>query len=78
MIYLDLEANGLTPDTIWCVVTKENDVTLVHKDPESLSEALRGSQSVVGHNLIGYDVPVLGHHSLLWEGPIHFGFITFM
>ena len=58
-IYLDLEANGLTPDTIWCVVTKENDVTLVHKDPESLSEALRGSQSVVGHNLIGYDVPVL-------------------
>ena len=59
MIYLDLEANGLTPDTIWCVVTKENGVTLVHGDPDSLSEALRGSQSVVGHNLIGYDMPVL-------------------
>ena len=59
MIYLDLEANGLTPDTIWCVVTKENGVTLVHGDPDSLSEALKGSQSVVGHNLIGYDMPVL-------------------
>jgi DNA polymerase I-like protein with 3'-5' exonuclease and polymerase domains len=59
LIYLDLEANGLTPDTIWCVVTKEDDVTLVHVDPDSLSEALRGSQSVVGHNLIGYDIPVL-------------------
>ena len=59
MIYLDLEANGLTPDTIWCVVTKENGVTLVHGDPDSLSEALEGSQSVVGHNLIGYDMPVL-------------------
>ena len=59
MIYLDLEANGLTPDTIWCVVTKENGVTLVHRDPDSLSEALRGSVSVVGHNLIGYDMPVL-------------------
>jgi DNA polymerase I len=59
VIYLDLEANGLTPDTIWCVVTKENGVTLVHGDPDSLSEALRGSQSVVGHNLIGYDMPVL-------------------
>jgi len=59
LIYLDLEANGLTPDTIWCVVTKENGVTLVHGDPDSLSEALRGSQSVVGHNLIGYDMPVL-------------------
>ena len=59
MIYLDLEANGLTPDTIWCVVTKENGVTLVHGDPDTLSEALRGSVSVVGHNLIGYDMPVL-------------------
>jgi DNA polymerase-1 len=59
LIYLDLEANGLTPDTIWCVVTKENGVTLVHRDPDSLSEALRGSVSVVGHNLIGYDMPVL-------------------
>jgi DNA polymerase I-like protein with 3'-5' exonuclease and polymerase domains len=59
LIYLDLEANGLTPDTIWCVVTKENDVTLVHGTPDTLSEALRGSVSVVGHNLIGYDIPVL-------------------
>jgi ribonuclease D len=27
--------------------------------PDTLSEALRGSVSVVGHNLIGYDMPVL-------------------
>ena len=59
MIYLDLEANGLTPDTIWCVVTMENDVPTVHTTPETLSEALRSSVSVVGHNLIGYDMPVL-------------------
>ena len=59
MIYLDLEANGLTPDTIWCVVTMENGVPTVHTTPDTLSEALRGSVSVVGHNLIGYDMPVL-------------------
>ena len=59
MIYLDLEANGLTPDTIWCVVTMENDVPTVHTTPDTLSEALRSSVSVVGHNLIGYDMPVL-------------------
>jgi DNA polymerase-1 len=59
LIYLDLEANGLTPDTIWCVVTMENDVPTVHTTPETLSEALRSSVSVVGHNLIGYDMPVL-------------------
>jgi DNA polymerase I-like protein with 3'-5' exonuclease and polymerase domains len=37
----------------------ENDVPTVHTTPETLSEALRSSVSVVGHNLIGYDMPVL-------------------
>ena len=59
MIYLDLEADGLNPTRIWCVVTRENGVNTVHKDPESLRRALEGPVSVVGHNLIGYDLPVL-------------------
>ena len=59
MIYLDLEANGLTPDTIWCVVTRENGVSQVHTNRKTLCEALEGSVSVCGHNLIGYDLPVL-------------------
>lgn len=59
MIYLDLEANGLTPDTIWCVVTRENGVSQVHTNRITLCEALAGSVSVCGHNLIGYDLPVL-------------------
>ena len=59
MIYLDAETNGLEPTKVWCVVTRENGVNLVHTTPETLSEALRGSVSVVGHNLIGYDLPVL-------------------
>ena len=63
-IYLDIEANGLNPDTIWCVVTKDNcktreGTTIVHTSPDTLQEALRGRMSVVGHNLIGYDLPVL-------------------
>ena len=64
MIYLDLEADGLDPTTIWCVVTRENGVDTVHTTPDSLCEALRGSVSVVGHNLIGYDLPVLNR---LWD-----------
>ena len=59
MIYLDLEADGLQPTTIWCVVTRENGVSTVHTTPDTLCKALEGSVSVVGHNLIGYDVPVL-------------------
>ena len=59
MIYLDLEADGLNPTTIWCVVTRENGVDTVHTTPDTLCKALAGSVSVVGHNLIGYDLPVL-------------------
>ena len=59
MIYLDIETDGLDPSRIWCAVTRQNGTNEVHTSPETLSEALRGSQSVVGHNLIGYDVPVL-------------------
>ena len=59
MIYLDLEADGLNPTTIWCVVTRENGVDTVHTTPETLCKALEGSVSIVGHNLIGYDIPVL-------------------
>ncbi len=63
MIYLDLESDGLDPTRIWCVVTRENGVNQIHTSPETLSEALRSSVSVVGHNLIGYDLPVLNR---LW------------
>ena len=59
MIYLDLEADGLNPTRIWCVVTRENGVNTVHRNSKSLCKALEGSVSVVGHNLIGYDLPVL-------------------
>jgi len=59
LIYLDLEADGLNPTTIWCVVTRENGVNTVHTTPDTLCKALEGSVSVVGHNLIGYDLPVL-------------------
>tara|TARA_X000001036_G_scaffold440103_1_gene494460 strand:- start:4596 stop:6173 length:1578 start_codon:yes stop_codon:yes gene_type:complete len=44
-------------------VTRENGVNQIHTSPETLSEALRSSVSVVGHNLIGYDLPVLNR---LW------------
>ena len=59
MIYLDLEADGLDPTRIWCVVTRENGVSQVHTNRSTLCEALAGSVSVCGHNLIGYDIPVL-------------------
>ena len=59
MIYLDLEADGLDPTQIWCVVTRENGISQVHTNRSTLCDALAGSVSICGHNLIGYDLPVL-------------------
>ena len=59
MIYLDIETDGLDPTEIWCVVTEKNGAIHVHTSARSLRKALEGSVSVVGHNLIGYDLPVL-------------------
>ena len=61
LVVLDIETDGLDPTKIWVAVTKSlpDGETEVHYTPDSLSEALGGSRRVVGHNLIGYDLPVL-------------------
>ena len=58
-MFLDIETNGLDPDTIWLAVTMQDDVVQEHYDRESLAKALSGDFPVVGHNLIGFDMPVL-------------------
>ena len=58
-IFLDAETNGLKPSEVWVVVTMQDDVLLEHYSPESLKSALEGDSPVVGHNLLGYDIPVL-------------------
>ena len=60
-MFLDIETNGLDPDTIWLAVTMQDGNVLEHYDPDSLSQALSGGGDfpIVGHNLIGFDIPVL-------------------
>ena len=58
-MFLDIETNGLDPDTIWVAVTMQGNVVKEHYDRESLAKALEGDFPVVGHNLIGFDMPVL-------------------
>ena len=60
-MFLDIETNGLDPDTIWLAVTMQDGNVLEHYDPDSLSQALSGGGDfpIVGHNLIGFDLPVL-------------------
>ena len=58
-MFLDIETNGLDPDTIWVAVTMQDGVVQEHYTPESLTQALAGNFKVVGHNVIGFDLPVL-------------------
>ena len=59
MIFLDIETN-LKHDTIWLCVTKHSVTGEIRhwREADSLQQYLEGEQ-VVGHNIIGFDAPVL-------------------
>ena len=61
-IVFDIEADGLHPNNVWCIVAKELDGkthtfdnTQIHNGIKFLQEA----DTLIGHNIIGYDIPVL-------------------
>ena len=58
-LFLDIETDGLDPTTIWMAVTRQDGQSQVHYSADTLSDALQGDFSVIGHNLIGFDLPVL-------------------
>lgn len=56
--YLDIETN-MAHDTIWCCVVTDDAGTRVFTDKAGLQEQINGYDKVVGHNIIGFDAPVL-------------------
>jgi DNA polymerase I len=64
-IVLDIETN-LAHDTIWCCVTQDITTgdTKVWTEAESLRSYLRVDDLLVGHNIIGFDAPILNQ---LWN-----------
>jgi len=65
VLVLDIETN-LAHDTIWCCVTRwvGDQGALVHTEPDHLQPVIDSADIVVGHNIIGFDVPVL---SRVWD-----------
>jgi DNA polymerase I len=59
-IVLDIETN-LSHDTIWMCVTRDihTDETIVWKTSTGLQEYLSKAEKIIGHNVIGFDFPVL-------------------
>ena len=66
-VVLDIEADGLNPTKIWCIVAKDIKTNEVYTfEPDTLSDFQNFSKNIsvyIGHNLIGYDLPVI--HKLL-------------
>ena len=58
-VVCDIEANGLTPDKIWCCVCYEIDTNQFkifrEDDAELAKEYFSTVDKVIGHNFIGYD-----------------------
>jgi DNA polymerase-1 len=63
-VVIDIEANGLeNPTKIWCIVCKDIDSGKVYVfregDYEGFIEFAKGVTLWIGHNLLGYDQPVI-------------------
>lgn len=67
-IALNIEANGLKPDHIWCVVCKDidtgevtsfNNLTTDTQEKERFVHYWNNCKYIIGHNILGYDLPIL-------------------
>ena len=61
-IVFDIEADGLHPNNVWCIVAKELDGKIHTFDNTQIHEGIKFLQeadTLIGHNIIGYDIPVL-------------------
>ena len=60
-LIFDIETNGLAPTVVWCIVTKDIDTgtvaTYVEGQWATFNEAIAQAKEVIGHNIIGYDIP---------------------
>ena len=62
VLVLDIETN-LAHHTIWCCVCNYDGATYVYRDSAGVQSLINSADVVVGHNIIGFDGPVL---SRLW------------
>ena len=62
-LVFDIEADGLDPTKIFCIVAQDVDTMDVFTfDVTQLEEGyglLRAADKLIGHNIIGYDIPVI-------------------
>ena len=59
----DIETNGLMPDvdTLWCTGVRKGNQAELLRTLEDTVDTLENAEEWAGHNLLGYDIPVLEH-----------------
>lgn len=62
-LVFDIEANGLEPDKIFCMVAYDVDTRATYKyDVDNLEDGYRllsSANKLIGHNILCYDIPVI-------------------
>jgi len=62
-LVFDIETDGLDATKIWCIVAQDVDSKTIYSyGPNQLDEGyalLDSADSLVGHNVIGFDIPVV-------------------
>ena len=62
-LVFDIETDGLNATKIWCIVAKDLDNNQVYGFPpdqiDQGIELLEGADLLIGHNILGFDIPVL-------------------
>ena len=68
-LVLDIETDSLDAKKIWVVITKDTktDEVRTFREPMGFSDHVRGYNTIVGHNLLSFDVPILNR---LWNAHI--------
>ena len=62
-LVFDIETDGLNASVIWCIVAKDIDTNQIYSfSPSNIEEGielLARSKILIGHNILGFDIPVL-------------------
>jgi len=60
-LIFDIETDGLNPNIIWviCAIKDDKEVTIQMPTKADIEQLLEGVTEVIGHNIIGYDIPAV-------------------
>ena len=61
-LVFDIETDGLNPTVIWCIVAIDDKGKFYNYPEDKIDEGielLKSADKIIGHNIIGFDIPVI-------------------